>query len=130
MPAMIFNFCLTIITLHATRTMESGYQQFSKDLTSLFAKITESQSFQLYYSIKYVYISLSDMRIKIRRNNYFSSLRTCVILQDFVTLYNIDEHDVCSIFYALEVGTCHKVNHRTRTCVSIYILIFLRPCHG
>ncbi|XP_067203963.1 uncharacterized protein [Linepithema humile] len=55
-PALLFNFCLTIITLYATYTMKKGYQQFSKDLILIFIKITKGYTSTL--NLKYVYFSL------------------------------------------------------------------------
>lgn len=55
-PALLFNFCLTIIMLYATYNMEKGYSRFSEDLISLFVQISERRVSELHN--KYVYFVL------------------------------------------------------------------------
>lgn len=78
MPALFFNFISTIVTMYAAHDLEAGFTNLRFELRKLFSEV------------------VGDHKL-------VSNEMMCDIMQKYVEISNLKEHNICNLYVFLEV---------------------------
>ncbi|XP_035737244.1 uncharacterized protein LOC118448286 [Vespa mandarinia] len=76
-PALLFNFAFSILTLYATYELQAGYAKFRFDIQKVFSELT--------------------------KRNEITYEMICSILQSYVEMYGVHGYNICNVFFILQI---------------------------